>query len=259
MKDKVTLTTIFVMMVLATLVWQTDAAKGQVVTDGLLSYWSFDAADIEGDTAEDVWGGRDGTIMGDTTAVAGGYFGQALEFDGAGDYVEFDDSGLPAGSEERTQSVWIKAPPDGVNRSVFEYGTGAATQRSGILLLLVPVPQTIKWCGHGADVTSNSAIELDTWTFLTTTYDGTTVRIYINGELDIAQEMPIDTRLGIGRIGGNIYDPMSECYTGIIDEVSIYDRALSDDEVERNFHANGLAVKPAEKLALTWGEIKVSR
>ena len=253
------------MAVLIVLAWQVDTAKGHVVTAGLISYWSFDRASITGKTAKDVWGDNHGTIFGNPKIVAGKIV-EALEFDeGCEDRVDFDDSDMPSGSEERTQSVWIKAPPPwdpaqhaGNNRSVFEYGTGAATQRSAILLLNVPVPQTIKWCGHGADVTSVSAIELDTWTFVTTTYDGTTVRIYINGELDITQEMDIDTKLGIGRIGGNISDH-DECYNGIIDEVSIYDRALSDDEVERNFHANGLAVKPAEKLALTWGEIKVSR
>ena len=46
---------------------------------------------------------------------------------------------------------------------------------------------------------------------------------------------------------------------GLIDEVSIYDRTLSADEVEQNFKAEGLAVNAAGKLALTWGGIKLSR
>ena len=47
-------------------------------------------------------------------------------------------------------------------------------------------------------------------------------------------------------------------FKGLIDEVSIYNRALSEDEIEQNRTAQGLAVKPsAEKLALTWGGIKV--
>ena len=48
-------------------------------------------------------------------------------------------------------------------------------------------------------------------------------------------------------------------FEGLIDELGIYDRALTDDEIERNFNAKGLAVSPQKKLAITWGEIKVSR
>ena len=46
---------------------------------------------------------------------------------------------------------------------------------------------------------------------------------------------------------------------GAIDEASIYDRMLDDDEVMQNFEAGALslAVKPAGKLALTWGGIKL--
>ena len=48
-------------------------------------------------------------------------------------------------------------------------------------------------------------------------------------------------------------------FEGLIDEVGIYNRALTADEVELNFDAKGLAVSPQKKLAVAWGEIKVSR
>ena len=48
-------------------------------------------------------------------------------------------------------------------------------------------------------------------------------------------------------------------FDGLIDEVAIYNRALSDAEIGRNFRASGLAVAPADKLAITWGAIKASR
>ena len=64
---------------------------------------------------------------------------------------------------------------------------------------------------------------------------------------------------GTGAIGSLMNgDEDDEGFTfGLIDEVSIYDRTLSADEVEQNFKAEGLAVNAAGKLALTWGRNKV--
>ena len=48
-------------------------------------------------------------------------------------------------------------------------------------------------------------------------------------------------------------------FTGIIDEVSVYNRALSAEEIQRNFDMEPSAISPTEKLAGTWGRTKVSR
>jgi hypothetical protein len=86
--------------------------------------------------------------------------------------------------------------------------------------------------------------------------------LYVDGEF--LKEMPYagpmasdgpETEIGHAQDGG---------FIGLIDEVAIYDRALSSDEIQQNFHAQGLAVNPtavhpAGKLATRWGEIKVSR
>ena len=71
------------------------------------------------------------------------------------------------------------------------------------------------------------------------TYNGEIVRIYINGELDTegapgwgGKFFKLDTKLGIGRIGLNIR--YQEPFPGTIDEVSIYNRELSEDEVKQN-------------------------
>ena len=45
-------------------------------------------------------------------------------------------------------------------------------------------------------------------------------------------------------------------FVGIIDEVMIYSKALSADEVEQIFEAEGLPVQPQEKLATYWAQMK---
>ena len=104
MKTKITLSVVFILMFLITLAWHINnaIAGGHVVTDGLLSYWTFDNAHIKDNVARDVWGGRDGNIFGGPQIV-GGKFGNALKFNGINTYVEFEDAGLPSGKDKRTR------------------------------------------------------------------------------------------------------------------------------------------------------------
>ena len=69
MKSKVTFTTSFFLTVLLMLTWQTNTVKAQIVTDGLVSYWSFDEDTIEGKTVKDSWGENHGTIQGNGLRV----------------------------------------------------------------------------------------------------------------------------------------------------------------------------------------------
>jgi hypothetical protein len=46
-------------------------AQAQLVTDGLVSYWSFDKADIKGDEVRDAWGKNHGKTVGNPKSVAG--------------------------------------------------------------------------------------------------------------------------------------------------------------------------------------------
>ena len=48
-------------------------------------------------------------------------------------------------------------------------------------------------------------------------------------------------------------------FTGIIDEVRIYNRALDAAEATVNMNADEAAVNPAETIAVTWGRVKVAK
>ena len=89
-------------------------------------------------------------------------------------------------------------------------------------------------------------------------------RIYIDGKLDAeggpseGTDVTTESPLFIGasvRIG----ETTRRYFEGLIDEVGIYNRVLTDNEILRNYNSQGLAVSPQEKLAVTWGEIKVLR
>jgi len=122
--------------------------------------------------------------------------------------------------------------------------------------------------GEMADMESDGTMKVGVWNHITITYDGKLLRIYINGKLD-KEDPPglqwdpkkarkLNTELDSGSIGHHIglccpFD------VGLIDEVSVYGKALSADEVKRNYtQPMGLAVNSAGKAALTWGAIKAS-
>src|SRR5262249_52367666 len=69
------------------------------------------------------------------------------------------------------------------------------------------------------------------WTHVAATYDGSLVRLYVNGNQVSSQSCvgSIITSSGVLRIGGNSF--WGEYFNGLIDEVRIYNRALSGSEI----------------------------
>ena len=79
-----------------------------IVTDGLVSYWTFDREDIIGNTVTDVWGENNATIVG-APAIINGRLKDALKFDGIKDYVNLTTIGdFGAKLDFSTVEMWIK-------------------------------------------------------------------------------------------------------------------------------------------------------
>jgi hypothetical protein len=78
--------------------------------------------------------------------------------------------------------------------------------------------------------TANTA--LNAWTYLAATWNGTTLRLYVNG-VEVGSRAltgTIRTSTGVLRIGGNTV--WSEWFRGLIDEVRVYNRALTLQEIQ---------------------------
>ncbi|MBD3180897.1 hypothetical protein GF312_01325 [Candidatus Poribacteria bacterium] len=84
--------------------------QAAIVTDGLIGYWTFDKADIEGKMIKDSVGDNDGLINGAELAV--GQVADALKFDGEDDFVSLDNGGgtvndLINGLSAVTFTAWV--------------------------------------------------------------------------------------------------------------------------------------------------------
>jgi len=91
--------------------------------------------------------------------------------------------------------------------------------------------------GQPLDARGTAALALNTWSHLAATYDGTTLRLYVNGALagSRAVASPLITSTGVLRIGGN--NVWGEWFAGLIDEVRLYNKALSATEIQADMAA----------------------
>ena len=87
------------------------------------------------------------------------------------------------------------------------------------------------------DARGVASLPLNTWTHLAATYDGTTLRLYVNGVQvgSRAVASPLLTSTGVLRIGGN--SVWGEFFAGRIDEVRLYNRALAAAEIQADMNA----------------------
>jgi len=241
-----------------------DVTKGQMVQDGLVAYWSLDANTISGENVKDVVGGNDGVITGSPVQVAGKING-ALEFDGAS---SVDVTGTDAlnfnGKTEMTVAVWAKPGNDDPVVGVVAGCCGSiVAQRDANSWALrydgrnpdqefefIVCPNWQGDSGFGAPKSAPGE-----WHYLTAVVAVDKRQLYLDGELVIEDvyEGPMssggpETDIGHASDGG---------FVGVIDEVAIYDKALSASQIKQNFSASGLtAVNIKGKLATCWGEIK---
>ena len=203
---------------------------------GPVGYWSFDEDQVVKDRAMDGSGGRHDGVISEALPVAG-RVGQALRFDGSGSCVAVD--GLIMRTPELSVSAWIrKDSARGIRRLFFFDGllqVGLADATMFVHTFTI----------HGEDANRpyfDAGIVVGKWHHLAVTWDtvapADNVRVYLDGALK-AQETLSGARGGkLGftgvTIGGRGLSGRSgEAFDGDIDEVRLYDTALTDVEIQK--------------------------
>ena len=258
MLSKVFAVAVFILVIVAAPVWRA-AAGPEFVTEGLVSFWTFDKSDIEGDTVKDVWGENHGTMQGDPEIVEG-KIEEGLQLDGEDDFVLLPDMGFLS---QVTVEIWAKVEDLSVStlhplfsQEKWEPGTPHFKIRQATRDVKMQI-------NDGPPELLAPIADLEgVWHHYLYTYDEDTIEanLYVDGELQDTQtgSTPHPADLTTPRIG-NEYEP-ARMFCGVLDEVRVYDRVLSDDEIKANFGVklNQTAVNPAGKLPLLWGKIKAA-
>jgi len=201
---------------------------------GLVGHWTFDGKNMTSGVAQDISGqGNNGNLTNISTSTfyTAGKIGQALQFDGVDDYLTI--ASTPAPGTEMTVSAWVYKKNNGY---IIYRGSSSCClsyrlrfSSSKVLFGIV----TTSGSTPDIEITSNASVPDNTWTLITATYSSSasTLSIYINGVFDQSgtRSGTIITSENTTNIGA--VNPAASYFSGNIDDVRIYNRALSASEI----------------------------
>lgn len=196
--------------------------------DGLISYFNFD------DNFKDQQlNTEDGVPIGDPVFVEGKR-GKAISFDGNSQGVNFIKKNDNA-STQVSVSVWVRCTNSVNSVAYFFVGSkflsflGLFQTSSDVLGMSVQV-------NPGGMNNAQTVVANSMWTHVTGTYDGTFIRLYINGELKAIKSHEGSIK---GYVEGFDIGAFNQNYwAGSIDELYLYNRALSQAEVTQLYNLN---------------------
>ena len=218
-------------------------------TLGLVAAYSFDGS--TGTTLTDESGnGHHGAISG-ATWLANGHSGAALSFDGVNDMVTIADANGLDLTTGMTLEAWVNPT------STAGWRTILLKERPGDSIYSLYASDGSRpnaWALIGATQVStfgSAPLPLNTWTHLSVTFDGATLRLYVNGvqASSAARTGSIAVSTDPLRLGGN--SVWGEYYAGLIDDLRIYNRALSQAEIQSNMSTPVLPPGPPRLIITT--------
>ena len=194
----------------------------------MVSWWPGDG------NAGDIQGGNNGTPQ-NGAGFATGKVAQAFSFDGVDDFVAIPNSPNLNLTQALSIDAWVKPSVANLYGGIVEKTVNdhVNTQymmdlEGGVVFFrLIIVPGVDHRTVH-----SNSPIPVNEWTHVAGTWDGSLMRLFINGVEQtetVAVTPPLNSGNGpvrIGSLGDNVYH-----FAGLIDEVEIFNRPLSTPEI----------------------------
>lgn len=223
--------------------------------EGLVLYYSFDVE--EKGTITDLSGNGNNAVIKGQPGWGPGKLGEAIEFELSGQSLEVPDSDSMR-PDEMTIAVWVNWSGEVLPNEIL----GKFSYQVGGYLFKMENTETNLWIydeGSNAHMFRARPMPVEgEWTHLTVTFDGDVQKGYVNGvsgNADMPWQGPINQVNQPLLIGA--YSSMT--YTGMIDDLAIYNRALSEEEiltVMEEGHGKQFAVDLKGKLATTWGKLK---
>jgi len=240
-----------------------NSSQKNFLTDGLVGYWSFDGNDISGTVAYDRAGTNNGTITGAVSTI--GRLGQALSFDGSGDRINLDTNRYAINVESLSISFWEKTISSAGNVAVYSQGNSGSTNPVVVFGNYTMYPNAMSLSfrsdansGNFEGISDSSTVYRDgEWHHFVGTRSGDDVVLYRDGS-QVASTTLVGQGTGtttlnkqtIGALGRSSYN---FDWPGLIDEVRVYNRALSPTEVEVLYNAGSTKFNVSPKTSLTDG------
>jgi hypothetical protein len=193
-------------------------------------------------------------LIGLSYSQGGGY---ALDFDGYNDFVEVSHNSAFSLSSVITVQAWVLPHAAEDNKHIVSKGTHVnyTTREYSIQ---GPWANN-KWLGAISidgdgeyTVSSSNNATLNKWSHVALTYDGSTIKLYINGSLEASnsQSGSINTTTNLLYIGDHVHNSSDYYFDGRVDDVAIWNVALSQSQIQGYMHI--LLVGNESNLALLY-------
>jgi hypothetical protein len=205
------------------------------INDGLITYYKFDGT--SGPVVDEAGNNDANNVNDSATRGVTGKVGNAFYFNGSSSWVESDFNAGITGNSDWAISFWMYTNnPLGTTNLVSLGAYGTAFEIIGIapgntyLELFVNLWESSwnEYFGVGFDLTG-------AWNHIAATYDGADIRFFVNGSLKRTKPVTLNLLDDKIRIGGNPGGYAGLYFDGWIDEVKIWNRTLSDSEVQYLF------------------------
>ena len=179
-----------------------------------------------------------------------GYNRQAASFNGVSSNITTGTNNLPA--SPLTIGAWVY--PASISQPGFGTGTGGTILESnenggtsGYILGIKSNGELWWWPAAGQDRYSTGTVPLDTWTFITLTYNGVDVNMYLNGRLDSSQAAAAPQTPTFMKIGSRSWT--TGFFEGSMSNIQLYNTSLSSNQVKQ-LYARGIEGLPVPNNGL---------
>ena len=201
------------------------------IPSGIVAWWKG-----EGNASESI-NGYNGSLLNGATCSAG-EVGQAFLFAGGSQCMQASDGPLLNTSSAMTLECWVYINAFPACDAVLIAGKDS-TSAHQYQIALCSNPG--RWCFRPLIMLPNGVMvlvsgyivpEVNTWNHVAMTYDGSSLKLYVNGSFDVSVAAPgaIPATADPFLVGGYGTGPWT--LNGKVDEVSLYNRALSETEIQ---------------------------
>ena len=193
---------------------------------------------------------RDVVMDSGWTGVKNRWGSGALMFDGVDDVVEIPDSSVLDITNAITIEAWVKLNNYNQHNWILSKGAGPDSTGKSYELRTAMTTGILGFRIHNGttnvDVYSIKPVPANEWSHVVATWDGSLMKVYINGKLDNSASYTGTIRVGIepvviGRRKDNATTYQALCnFDGTMDAVKLYNRALTPSEVASNFSSSNI-------------------
>ena len=209
------------------------SATTSAVSSGLVGAWGFN--EDAGATASDVSGFANNGLLGATTWTTQGKYGAGLAFDGTSSQIAVPGSASLDLTSAMTLEAWVNP-----STAATDWRSILAKNTDRYYLMASSDPQGMPAVGGtfgsgNLNVFGPQLLPLNAWRHVAATFDGASLRLYVNGAsvASTAQSGALTTSTENLLIGADHY---GEYFQGVLDEIRIYNRALSVSEIQADMN-----------------------